>query len=218
MSLSSMWTTSGNFSCVRCMQGPLILGQKMTSCCTKSKLMNHTNPWHLSGSILAVHSPLMLLSHFVSANRPWLISFRTCLLLFFAQMYMACIQAGLKEFCSTILHKMCFCVHSHSNVEMEYFLRTVWFSGSKLEHAALLLFGYLFTTEANCSSTLPFWRIFFKTNTSNTNTMFWNTSGVWQQEERTIQKRKCCVSGSWQMQLKLRVGQSWLCSYWTHCF
>lgn len=136
----------------------------MTSCYTKSKLMNHTNPWHLSGSILAVHSPLMLLSHFVSANRPWLISFRTCLLSLFALMHMACFQTGLKEFWSTILHKMYFCVHSHSNAESYnlIFLSTVWFSGSKLEYAALLVFGLLFTAQANCGSTLQFWGIFFK--------------------------------------------------------
>lgn len=183
--------------------------------------MNHTNPWHLSGSILAVHSPLMLLSHFVSANRPWLISFRTCLLSLFALMHMACFQTGLKEFWSTILHKMCFCVHSHSNVESLnlIFLSTVWFSGSKLEHAALLVFGYLFTAEANCCSTLQFWGIFFKNQYKQDQHTLQNTSGGWQQGERTKQnKKKCCVSGSWQMQLKLRVGQRWLRSYWTHCF
>lgn len=36
MSLSSVWTTSGIFSFFRCMQEPLVLGQKTTLCCTES--------------------------------------------------------------------------------------------------------------------------------------------------------------------------------------
>lgn len=84
--------------------------------------------------------------------------------LFAFQMHMACFQTGFKEFCSTVPHKMCFCGHSHSSVASwnGIFFSTVWFSGSKLEHAALLVCGYLFTAEANCCSILQFWEFSLK--------------------------------------------------------
>lgn len=51
---------------------------------------------------------------------------------------------------------------------------------SQLEDAALLMFGSLFTAEANCCSCLQLWGIFLKANRNKTNTTLWNTSEGWQ--------------------------------------